>query len=541
MKRRVMNKRVLFTTLLTLVFCLTAVFPVGAAQPTAKDLVLIAVKNFDLGINQGFYEKSQGEANITVTRFGGSLTEVLGDYSGSKFQFFVALDDSQKAMKLSFDTDIKGIAGGGDVYLLEDKVVLTKDLFRLLQVFGVDAFENSDVSLAEAPEYLYLTDPQLQAVWEQMADYQDGQLPEEYVELLLFLVEAIPDECFSLTPTKVVIQLDQDGLVDTVVNLLTKMTNESERVAEILVGANHSFEQMGMDPEEMKREIAAGMENMPVPSREEVQAVLSLVEVNDFTFEYSLLPGGPKKFNVDLGFSAPDGSVNGSFNITLDLVGKQDDLQGSYRMAGNFSATNGPGIDFAYDGKFNYTDTVTHSEMVVNVTAKDNETGELLLDLGLVGDSISEIDTDLVLNVPVLTPENSLDITELIPMGPTVTLEPVERPAQIELNLVVNGVEIEAKPGFSKQGELVLPARAVLEQLGYGVHWVEPNEIQITADDETISLFIDQNSFTVNGVENSLTTSPFIEAGTAMVPLSFVTDQLGAGLAFADRSIVITN
>ena len=144
------------------------------------------------------------------------------------------------------------------------------------------------------------------------------------------------------------IQLDQDGLVNTIINLLTKMNNESERFAEIMVGANrHSFEQMGMDPEEMKREMADSMKDMPVPTREEVQAVMSLVEVKDFTFEYSLLPGGPKKFNVDLGFNAPDDSAKGSLAFSMDMAGKQNNLQGSYRLAGGFSAVDGPGIDFA--------------------------------------------------------------------------------------------------------------------------------------------------------------------------------------------------
>jgi len=533
-----MRGRAFLTALLTLVFCLTAVFPVGAAQPTAKDLVLNAVKNFDLGINQGFYEQSYGEANITVTRFGGSLSEVLGDYSGSKIRLFMTLDDSQKAMKLSYNTDIKGLARGGEVYILDDKIVLTKDLFYLLQDFGVDVFEHSDFSLAEAPKYLYLTDPQFKAVWEQLADYQNRQLPEEYTELLLFLVEAIPDECFRLSPAKVTIQLDQDGLVNTIINLLTKMNNESERFAEIMVGANrHSFEQMGMDPEEMKREMADSMKDMPVPTREEVQAVMSLVEVKDFTFEYSLLPGGPKKFNVDLGFNAPDDSAKGSLAFSMDMAGKQNNLQGSYRLAGGFSAVDGPGIDFAYDGKSSYADTVAHSEFVVNMVARDNKTGDLMLDFGLTGDSVSKVDPNLDLDVPVLASENSVDITEVITMGPAVTNEPMEP----DLRLVVNGVELKAKAGIGKQGELVVPARAVLEQLGCEVIWVEPDEVRIVADDEIISLFINQNRFTVNGAERRLTVPPFVEAGTAMVPLEFVIDHIGAGLTFADRSLVITN
>ena len=537
-----MRGRVVFTALLTLIFCLTVVFPISAAQqPSAKDLVLLAVKNISPGADKGFYEKSTGKANLEVTRFGGSLREELGDYTGATIRLTTQLDDSKNAIKISYDTDIKGIVADGDIYLKDDQVILTKDLFYLLRDFGVDPFENSNVSLLEAPEYLYLVDPQLKSVWEQLASYQSQQLPEEYTELLLFLVEAIPDEYFNLSATKVTIKLDQVGLVDTIVNLLTKMTNESDRAVEILVSANqHSFEQMGLDPTEMKREMAAGLEAMTVPSREEIKAMTSLVQVKDFTYEYSLLPGGPKKFNMDIGFNAPDGSVDGSFNIAVDTQGKQGNLEGTYRMAGNYKNTNGPVVDVAIDSKYSYKGTRYHSDMIINVVAKDNETGELMLDLGLVSDSVSEVDTTLVLKVPELSSNNSLDITELMSASGTTSMT-VEQPGDRNLNLVVNGVDLDAKLSIGERGEMTLPARVVLEQLGYQVEWVEPDEIQVVSYDKAISLFINQHSYTVNDVEKNLTMAPYLEDDRTILPLSFIITEIGANLDFAERYIMITN
>ncbi|HBX23594.1 MAG TPA: copper amine oxidase N-terminal domain-containing protein [Desulfotomaculum sp.] len=538
----ILKGRVLLAALLTLVFCLTAVFPVAAVQPTAKDLVLVAIKNFDLGMNKGFYQKSQGEGTLEVTRFDGSLKEVTGDYSGSTIKYLVQMDDAQKAMKFSYDTAIKGMTHEGAIYLQDDKLILTKDVFLLLQDFGVDAFANSSVSLTEAPEYMYLANPQLEAIWEQMSSYQNGKLPAEYTEMLAFLVEAIPDECFSLSTSKVTMQLDQDNLVNTIVNLLTKMTNESEKVAEIMVNTNtYSYEQMGMDPEEMKREIAAGLASMTVPTREEIQAVTSLIEVNDFTFEYSLIPGGSKTLNVDLGFKAPDGSVEGALGIGVDVAGKSDNLEGSYRLAGQFNAANGPQVDVDYESQFSYTDTVADSDSNVNVNVKDNTTEKLMLDLGLVSDSVSEINTSLILDVPELTADNSADITELIPTTGTSVINVEQAAEPKNFNLVVNGVALETKSGFGKQGEIVVPARAVLEQLGYQVEWVQPNEIQVLSDEQTISLFIDQNSYTVNGAEKTLNEAPGLETGMTMIPLSFITAELNAAIDLAAPNLVITN
>ena len=536
-----MKGRVIFTALLALVFCFTAVFPISAAQqPTAKELMLTALKNFDLGVDKGFYEKSWGEANLEVAKFEGSLQEQLGDFAGAKIKLITQLDDAKNAIRLGYNTDIKSKVTEGELYIIDDKVILTKDIFNLMQDLGFNPLENSEFMLSELPEYLYAADPQLKTVWEQMATYQNQQLPDEYMELLLFVVEAIPEKYFNLSTTKATIQLDQDGLVDTIVNLLTKMTKESDRVAEILISTNqYSFKQMGLDPAEMKQEIASQLASMTVPTREEIMVIASLIEVRDFTFEYSLLPGGPKKFNVDLGFNAPDNSVQGAFKIAVDAQGKQGNLEGAYRITGNYNDLNGPAVDVALASKYRYTETVYHSDLNASVTVKDNKTGELLLDLGLVGDSVSEVDKDLVLNVPVLTSNNSMDMTDLIStLGPSIT---PEQPGELGLNLVVNGVNLEAKPKIASQGEMMLPARAVLEQLGYQVEWIEPDEIQVASEDIVISLFIKQTGFTVNGAEKSLTVAPYTEAGRAMVPLSFIISELDVRLEFVERYMVLTN
>lgn len=530
------------TVLLILVFCFTAVLPVAAVQPTAKDLVLTAINNFNLGIHEGFYQKSQAEGTLKITRFGGSLTEAIGDYSGAKLKYATIMDDSQNAIKLSFSTDIKGIVHKGDIFLQDNKVIFSKDFFLLLQDFGVDVFANSSAPLADMPEYLYIEDQQLEPFWQQLSSYQNGRLPEEYTELLAFLVEAIPDDCFSLSAGKVTLRLDRDDFVNTIVNLITKVKTESERVADILINLNrYAYEQLGMDPAEMKQKMAAGMKNITVPSREQIEAIISFVEVNDFTCEYSLLPGGPKTLNVDLAFKAPDSSLDGTFAIVLDVAGKKDNLKGSYSIDGQLNIVSGPNIEIACNSNFSYTATVALADTNIDVTARDNSSGKLLLDLGIVDNSVARIATSLDLGIPELTADNSLDISDLIPTPGVSTSVSVVWPEGPDLGLVVNGVALEVKPGIGSQGELTLPARAVLEQLGYQVQWVQPNEIRVLSDEQRLSLFIGQNNYTVNDVERTLPTAPYMEAGTAMLPLSFISSELGAKIDFVEQSLVITN
>lgn len=52
-----MKRKILLYVVLSLVLSFGVVLATYAAQPTAKDLVLLGIKNFDTGINKAFYEK----------------------------------------------------------------------------------------------------------------------------------------------------------------------------------------------------------------------------------------------------------------------------------------------------------------------------------------------------------------------------------------------------------------------------------------------------------------------------------------------------
>lgn len=518
----------MFTVMLTLVFCLTAVFPVAAAPPGAKDLVLAAVHNFDMGMDPGFYEKSEGKGAFEVTRFGGAAKDAVGDLTGAAVEYSAAMDTARDAMKMSFDLQAGDIARQADIYMVADKLILTKGFFLLLQDLGADVFAEVDPAITEVPEFMYWADPQFATIWEQMADYKNGKLPAQYAEWLAFFVEAVPAECFTLSPTKVTMRLDEDGLTDTAVNLLAKVKNESERVAELLLAPNRAtFEQMGLDPEDVKQEMIIGMEKTPLLSRDEVKAAMGVVDIKDFSLTYSLLPGGPKALNVDLGFTAPDGSMGGSFVFTADAAGTKENLEGTYRMAASFSAADGPDVAAAFDGKVNYKGKKAYSESTIDVTAKDNATGELLLDLGLAESSVTEVKPGLKLKVPALTAENSLDLTHIIPITGSALAAPGEPGA-----VVINGVTVEgAKMG--KDGQFMVPARVALEPMGYTVHWVPPNTLRVLGDAIEFTLTMDQKGYLMDGVKKELYAAPCLDDGTAMVPLGFLaSEEIGADIGF---------
>jgi hypothetical protein len=531
-----LKRKILLYVVLSLVLSFGVVLATYAAQPTAKDLVLLGIKNFDTGINKAFYEKSQDVTSIKITGFDGSLTTEAGQIKGASIDLVSQLDASNNVAKVSYTTDITGKTNSGSIYLKDDKVIFTKDIFILLKLLGLDAFKDVPYSLLEQNhEYYYFSDEQLKSIWEQLSIYQDQQLPEEYKESLLFLVEAIPDQYFSMSTSKVTLELDKNGLEDVIYNLLTKIKDEKERAADIVININKSgYAQMGTTPEQMKKDIIESIDSMPVITREEIKLASSFLEIKKFTYEASILPGGPKNFNMDLGFKAPDDSVEGQFAVVVGSVGTEDDLKVSYSVSAGFNVQDGPKLDFLLDCLANYKAEVAYTDINVKAVAMDNTTGDLLLNFGATANSTTEVEHNLIVNVPELNDANSIDLTYL--------LTPEMTPDEAGFIIVVNGITLdtEVSRAMKDNGEIMVPARAVLEALGCEVKWVAPNEVYITAGEKSILIFINESNYQVNGLEKTLSVPAYLEKDFTMIPVGFLVEELGAEVEFVSGVVIIT-
>lgn len=533
-----MKRKILLYVVLSLVLSFGVVLAGNAAQPTAKDLILLGIKNFDTGINKAFYEKCQDVTSIKITGFDGSLTKEAGQVKGASIDLVSQLDASNNVIKVSYTTDITGNTNNGSIYLKDDKVIFTKDIFILLKELGLDVFKDNPDLLEQNREYYYLSDEQLKSIWEQLPVYQNRQLPEEYKEFLLFLVEAIPDKYFSMSTSKVTLELDQNGLEDVIYNLLTKIKDEKERAADILINSlllnESSFAQMGTTPDQIKQDIIESIDSMPVITREEIKLVSSVLEVKNFTYETAILPGGPKNFNMDLGFKALDGSVEGQFAVVVNSVGTADDLKVYYSISGGFNAQDGPKVDFLLDCSANYKAEVAYTDTNVKAVAIDNTNGDLLLNFAATAKSTTEVKQNLTLNAPDLNDVNSIDITSL--------LTPEMTPDEAGFIVVANGnvLDTEVSPAMKETGEIMVPARAVLEALGCEVKWVAPNEVHITAGEKLILIFINESNYQVNGLEKTLSVPAYLEKDFTMIPVSFLVEELGAEVEFARGVVIIT-
>ncbi|MBM7853894.1 hypothetical protein JOC37_000259 [Desulfohalotomaculum tongense] len=411
-----MIRKTLLAFLLTLLLCFSVAFASGAGQPTAKDLVLAKIKNFSLPVDKDFYDKSVGKTNFTISKFEGSLAEELEAeglvLNGLSMDLSTQLDESKNILQLDYDIDAANKNYAGGVFITNDKIIFNKGVIKLLQDLGEDDPEIEEL-LQGNPRYLYLVDSEISKLWKQIATYKNQQLPEGYKEMLLFMVEAIPDKYFKLSGSRVVIELDQQGMEDFIYSFLTKVRNEKERFADIIISINQYQMHAGQDAEEMRAAIIAGIEENPIPTREEIHEISKFLKMEQLKYEASLIPGGTKSFNMKISFTSPFGDT-GYFTVNYDAVGSENNLKGHYQAAFKYNGAENVIVDAHVKGNFNYHGPAADDYFTVTASAEDTATGELMLDLEAKSTSTSKVKKYLHLKAPNLTDSNSVDITPLL-------------------------------------------------------------------------------------------------------------------------------
>jgi hypothetical protein len=114
-------------------------------------------------------------------------------------------------------------------------------------------------------------------------------------------------------------------------------------------------------------------------------------------------------------------------------------------------------------------------------------------------------------------------------------------------NFSVNGVSNTLdSPPIIKNGRTLLPIRPVIEALGGSVSW-DPTEKKVTVSlgSNTIELWIGKPTANINGVSKPIDSTnskvvPEIINGRTMLPLRFVTDNLGCDVQWDGPTQTIT-
>ncbi|MBP1935832.1 N-acetylmuramoyl-L-alanine amidase [Paenibacillus sediminis] len=104
--------------------------------------------------------------------------------------------------------------------------------------------------------------------------------------------------------------------------------------------------------------------------------------------------------------------------------------------------------------------------------------------------------------------------------------------AQVKTSIVLDGQTLTLPQGVEVEnvnGNVMIPIRVVVEQLGFNVLWDQKTRtVTIKDASKEIKLVVGQQTATVNGTSVRLNASPIIRGtGTVIIPLRFVSEQMG--------------
>lgn len=84
-----------------------------------------------------------------------------------------------------------------------------------------------------------------------------------------------------------------------------------------------------------------------------------------------------------------------------------------------------------------------------------------------------------------------------------------------------------------------VPISTITKFLGVSINWQEPN-ITVNHNNTELILTIGENEAIKNGKIIKLDASPYVRNGRTMVPLRFISEELGLGISYQDAQVDIT-
>lgn len=96
-------------------------------------------------------------------------------------------------------------------------------------------------------------------------------------------------------------------------------------------------------------------------------------------------------------------------------------------------------------------------------------------------------------------------------------------------------------PPFIRSGTTYVPLRFMGEQFNANIRWIDAERSVIyTKPGIEIQLWVGKNKVLINGSQFNLSTPPLLVNGSTMVPLRFISEQLGAKVDYNDQTKEIT-
>jgi hypothetical protein len=519
---------------LVVIVCFGVVFSASAAsQLTAKQIMLDRLQSADFIPTGDINKISSGTAYYQVKTLNGMLAssiEPVAKMAGADLKMDYKLDSPENKMEMHYFVNYAGGQYYGSMFMDQGKMILTTDIFTLLNNINGGIIPAGKV----LPPYAYTADQSISAMW---GNINKGQyIPPEFKDLMVFFVEAVPDEYFSvsLTDQQISFVLDQEGFEKVTLAVLTKVSKERERFASIL----ESYFVSSGQPDAakmMKKDFLEGIEqsvsdgSYPDDIAEVKKMMAGIIVLKELRYEASILSPGKNSLNMtmDLGGGT---DFNGQVVLQSDFTSGKDLLSGTYTM--DIKAKAGAeqmNVDGRISGEFNQTATASKSHDTFKFIVKDQSTGTAMLDLLIEGNSDAKADQNVQVSIPLLTADNSAQLEKLM-NNPPVTMNntPVILLDGVQVTFDVDPYIAQVEGG----SRILVPLRNLAEALGCEVGWVNPDQINITRGGSVIKMYINKTGYLVDGVEKQLDAPPFIMGSRTMVPMRFVAQELGCTVQY---------
>jgi hypothetical protein len=112
--------------------------------------------------------------------------------------------------------------------------------------------------------------------------------------------------------------------------------------------------------------------------------------------------------------------------------------------------------------------------------------------------------------------------------------------ARADVNVMVNGNPVSfTQPPIERGGRVFVPLRGVFERLGASVVY-DNGTINATGQGHNIQLHIGSTAAMVDGATRQLDVAPFIVGSSTLVPLRFISESLGANVAYDNSNQTVT-
>ncbi|MEG6522571.1 stalk domain-containing protein [Desulfotomaculum sp. 1211_IL3151] len=453
----------------------------------------------------------------------------LANMQGAKISFDYNLNAPAGQMGMQWKMNYQGKTYQGDLYLDGSRIIFTKDFLVMIKEIS-PATKIPDLNTmpqylyVDQPEFAQMwSSPWLGSQINRILPLQNELLtffleaiPNNTIssngsELKISINQQQFAACLAGIMEKV--QKEPERFADLMAKYITTLDpnqSDDELRSEILAGLKEDNNKVTSADDIVKSMAEAGL------------------EFRNLTYVVPRGKNGPGSFSLNMGIKNPTTSESlGEMDFKVDQVKNGDKVTGDMNMeiSGVVKEQN---IRFSLKLVGDYDQTKTNATSNTALTIRVDQGSMKMLNLGLDILSQAKVDKNVETSVPVLTPENSFNLEQLTNEEEETVQAKLLPGLEKSVHVVINGkpLHAEVKPVI-KEGRTMVPLKNLAEALGCKLNMINDHELYLAKENNYVMLRLGEIKYTVNGKDKILDVPAFAKNGQILVPLRLIVEDLG--------------